>query len=76
MSSETTYTCWDGVIVGLLIISFIGLGILIGQPRYKLPADIKTKLENDAKTNYRDETEQIAFIITGYYSDEKKQNGI
>lgn len=54
----------------LTIVFFIGLGF--GSPNYKLPVDIKTKLENDAKNNFRSEEEQIAYIINNYYCEDKK----
>lgn len=54
-----------------LTITF-GAGFGFGLPKYKVTTDIKTKLENDAKNNFRSEEEQIAYIINNYYCEDKK----
>jgi capsular polysaccharide biosynthesis protein len=54
-----------------VIISFI-LGFAIGTPNYQFSENVRAKLQQDAKNNYRTDHEQIRFIIDNYYSEDKK----
>lgn len=54
-----------------VIISFI-IGFAIGTPNYNFNDNVRTKLQQDSKNNYRTDHEQIRFIIDSYYSEDKK----
>lgn len=55
----------------LVIISFV-IGFYMGNPKYDFDNNVITKLQQDATNNYRSDREQINFIITNYYSEDKK----
>ena len=59
---------WSVIFV---IIVFI-IGFAIGTPDYQFNDNVRTKLQHDAKNNYRTNHEQIRFIINNYYSEDKK----
>lgn len=59
------------VIVALAVVAF-GAGLTLGLPRYKIPTDLRNRIEQEARSNYRDFDEQIGFIISQYYKEEAK----
>lgn len=72
MSSEDKIILSLGML-GSILITFI-LGYAIGTPDYNFSDNVKSKLKQDATSNYRTEHEQIRFIIDSYYSDHKDAN--
>lgn len=62
-----------GCSVVFVIVSFL-MGHSIGTPNYMFNDSVKSKLQQDAISNYRTEHEQIRFIIDSYYSGDKDAN--
>lgn len=55
-------------IVVLVVVAF-GTGFVLGLPRYKFSFELRNKIEQEARSNYRDFDEQIGFIISKYYEE-------
>lgn len=60
------------IIVIVFVVMAFGAGLTLGLPRYKIPTDLRNRIEQEARSNYRDFDEQIGFIISKYYEKEGK----
>lgn len=60
------------VLIVLLVVVAFGAGLILGTPRYKIPFELRNRVEQDARSNYRDFEEHIGFIISKYYEEAGK----
>lgn len=57
------------IVIVLLVVVAFGAGLTLGLPRYKIPTDLRNRIEQEARSNYRDFDEQIGFIISKHYEE-------
>jgi len=60
------------VLIVLLIVTAFGVGFALGSPNFKMPFELRNRVEQDARSNYRDFEEHIGFIISKYYEEAVK----
>ena len=57
------------IVIVLLVVVAFGAGLTLGLLRYKIPTDLRNRIDQEARSNYRDFDEHIAFIISKYYEE-------